>query len=186
MSDVPKVHFPGGVNGGDALEVESGGAVNVNSGGDINVESGGAINISTGGEITGERIERKIVVVSVPSATAGATAQILDRVMAPGLGVEIKRVALMPNGTCAGHATNNFSLILRNVGTGATESTDIATLALTTGNALSANVQKAFTVATANDDVTALQNLVYAIATAGTGIDFPPGKLVVEFVIDPS
>lgn len=170
-NDAPKVHFPDGVNGGDELDVES----------------GGAIVIQTGGSITGTRIERKILSVSVPSATAGVASAIIDQVMSSLLPTTIKSVKLIPAGNCAGHATSNFTLSLRNAGTGATTTQDIATLTLTTGNALTTNVPKEFTVsATGGQTVAAGESLVYAIALASLGIDTPKGKLVVEYVIQPT
>lgn len=145
--------------------------------------SGSELVVATGATFTNTAINRKMVASSVPSGTAGVATGIRDRVFAPSVACTVRAVTLIPSATCAGHATSNFTLALRNAGTGATGSTDIATLALTTGNALAANVPKAFTMST-SASIAALESIVYHHTLASDGIDYPPGELVVEFTVD--
>lgn len=200
----PKIeHEPGG----DALTVKSGGSITYNSGSTISntasetilgtvafgtgstqsFGTGSTFTMSTGSTFTNAFVTRKSLVVTVPSATAGATAQILDRVWAPQQAVTILAVSLLPAGACAGHATDYFTLALRNIGTGATDTINSASLALTTGNALTANIPKAFSVsATGGQTITANSALVYFISPNGSGIDFPPGELNIDYAVTQS
>jgi hypothetical protein len=155
-------------------------------GGDsIRFASGATLVVATGATFTNTAINRKYVSADYPSGTAGAAGAVTARLVAPAGAITVRAVTLQPSGTCAGHASNNFTLSVRNVGTGATGSTDIATLALTTGNALATNVPKAMTVSTTGGAaVAALESVVFAMTTGGTGIDFPSGVVTVEFTVD--
>ena len=155
-------------------------------GGDvIIVKPGGAIVTTGTGQICGA-VES--ISVSVSSATAGVSSAILDQIAALSVPITVRSVKLMPAGTCAGNATSNFTLSVRNIGSGATGSTDVATLSLTTSNALAANVPKAFTLATtaASLVVTATEAVAYYITLVSSGIDFPKGKITVDYVVNVS
>ena len=161
---------------GPKIEKEPGGDV-------IRIKSGGEVVVATGATFTNTAINRKYFGAAVPSGTAGVATGIRDQVFAPSAAVTVRAVTLIPSATCAGHATSNFTLALMNVGTGATGSTTIASLALTTGNALAANVPKAFTMAT-TASIAALEHAAYYHTLASSGIDYPPGELVIEFTVD--
>lgn len=157
----------------------------VPGGDEIIVKSGGTLTIATGGSLSNTAINRKFVSERYPSGTAGTAGAVTARIFVPAEAVTVRAITLQSSATCAGHATNNFTLSVRNVGTGATGSTDIATLALTTGNALATNVPKAMTVSTTGGAaVAALESIVFAQATGGTGIDYPAGTVTVEFTVD--
>lgn len=149
----------------------------------IEKEPGGDVmRVKQGGALYAPNIERKTITVSVASCTAGTASTIIDQVASPVLAATIKSVKLMTGSSISGHATSNFTMSLRNVGTGATGTTDVATLALTTGNAVTANVAKAFSVsATGAASIAAGENLVYYATLASSGLDVPKGKLMVEF-----
>ncbi len=169
---------------GPKIEGEPGGdKIDVKSGGEIAFASGSTFTFPTGATWTSVQIGRVTEGAACSSVTAGVASGVLERVMAPSAGVTIKSVVFIPAGTCAGHATSNFTLSLRNLGVGATGTTDIATLVLTTGNALALNVPKAFSVsATGAQTVAALESLAYYATLASLGIDVPKGRLLVEFI----
>ena len=169
MADTPLVRREGGVNGGDSLTLDP----------------GATLNMATGVTFANAAVNRKFVSEAVPSGTAGTVSGVTKRIIAPAEAVTIRAVTFQPGGACAGHATSNFTLSVRNLGVGATDAIDIATLALTTANALSTNVPKAFTVSTTGGAaVTALQSIVFYQTLASSGIDYPPGTITVEFSVD--
>jgi hypothetical protein len=176
MSDTPLVRRDGGVSGGDSLTVDVGGSVSF--------ASGSTLTVATGATVTNVSLNRRAVSESVPSGTAGVASAVTKRVFAMAVPVTIKAVTLIPSASCAGHATSNFTLSLRNLGTGATGTTDIATLALTTGNALVANVPKAMTLVTTAISVAALESIGFYQTLASSGIDYPPGTVTVEYSVD--
>lgn len=151
-------------------------------GGDqVIIKPGGSIVTTGTGAIHGAV---QSISLSVASATAAATTAVIDQIASFSQPVTVRRVALFPAGACAGHATSNFTLAVQNIGTGATGTTVVADLALTTGNALTTNVPKAFTLSTttASLDVAAGEALAYHITLASLGIDFPKGKLTIDYV----
>lgn len=160
---------------GPKIEQEPGGDA-------MTFKSGSTLTLATGSTLANVAIQRKYVTEVVPSGTAGVASAVTKRLFAPAGAVTVKAVTVQPVGTCAGHATSNFTLSVRNIGTGATGSTDIATLALTTGNALVTNVPKAFTVSTTGGAaVAALESVVFYQTLASSGIDYPALQVTVEF-----
>ena len=151
-------------------------------GGDqILVKPGGSVVTTGTGAIHGAV---QSISVSVSSGTAAATTAVIDQIASFSQPITVRRVALLPFATCAGHATSNFTLAVHNIGTGATGTTVVADLALTTGNAIATNVPKAFTLSTttASLDLAAGEALGYHITLASLGIDFPKGKLTIDYV----
>lgn len=150
-------------------------------GGDVlTVDTAGTLAVATGATVDNIAIRRRFVCEVVPSGTAGVASAVTKRLFSPAVACTVKAVTVQPVGTCAGHATSNFTLSVRNIGVGATGSTDIATLALTTGNALVTNVPKAFTMAT-TASVAALESVVFYQTLASSGIDYPALQVTVEF-----
>lgn len=151
-------------------------------GGDtITVKAGGKIETTGTGAIHGAVMTFS---VAVASATAGVATALSSRIASFHQPITVRRVSLLPSASCAGHATSNFTIAVRNIGTAAAGTTVVASRALTTGNALTLNIPAALTIATATADldVAAGEALCYHYTLASSGIDFPPGTLSVDYV----
>lgn len=166
----PKVRRPDGPNGGDSMAVES----------------GGHIEIKTGGKITGTRIERKAVQVNTTLVTATAASAIVAQIGGFEHAVGVKRISFMPNAASSGHATNNVKIAVHRKGSTGTAAVEVASLTLTTGNALVANVPKALTLATAQLAILANEGLVFHRTKNSGGITLPAGAVVVEYAVNPT
>ncbi len=168
-NDYPKVYLGEGVNGGDTLTVQS----------------GGAIAVADGGSVTGTRIQRRLVSIITPSATA-LTTVVPDRsILSTELPLTIKSIRLLSEAAIAGGATSNATLNVKKLSALATATTSVATLTFTTTNAVAAYVP-ATIVLTSSVTVAAGESLVHSYTMASSGINVPAGQLTVEYVTDPT
>lgn len=163
----PKVHFPDGVNGGDELDVES----------------GGTLVIKTGGSITGQRIERKMISIITPSATALSTVVPDRSIVNTTLPLTVQSVQLLAEAAIAGGATSNATLNVIKISALATATTTVATLTFTTTNAVAAYVPATITLTT-SVTVAAGESLIHRYTFASLGLNVPAGQLTVEYTID--
>ncbi len=122
----------------------------------------------------------------VRAARTTAASAVLARVASFAFGVTIKKVTLVPSANVAGHATNNSTVALRNVGTTATGTVAVATLTLTTGNACTANVGKDITLTATNATITAGQGLVIHRTKNSSGNAVPASTWVIEYAVAPT
>lgn len=164
---MPKVNFPGGVNGGDSMAIES----------------GGSIAIADGGSLTGNRIQRRLVSIVVPLATALSTVVPDRSILSTELPLTVKRVGLLLEANLAGHATSNTTLNVKKLSPLATATTSVASLTFTTTNAVTAYVPKEITLTT-SVTVAAGESLVQSWTFASSGQNVGVGQLTVEYQVD--
>jgi hypothetical protein len=154
-------------------------------GGDtITVKSGGSVVIDSGGSLTGTRIQRRLIQVVLPSATALSTVVPGTPVVNTDLPLTVKSVKLLTQANVAGHATSNTILTLNKLSALATATTAVATLTFTTSNAATAYIPVTLTLATTAVNVAAGESLVAKYTFASSGQDFPIAGITVEHQID--
>lgn len=170
MSDAfsPKVGRDGGVSGGDS----------------INIRSGGSFVVEDGGSLTGTRIERKLISVVLPSATALSTVVPGTPLVNTDLPLTVKSVKLLSQANIAGHASSNATITVNKLSALATATTAVAAITLTTSNAVTAYVPVTLTLTTSAVSVAAGESLVGKYTFASSGLDVPIAQLTVETVID--
>lgn len=96
----------------------------------------------------------------------------------------IDRVGYIPISAITGANTNSRTLTVTNRGAAGSGSTNVATLALTSGVNAPADAEKAVALSgtPANLNVTAGDVITFESTHVGTGIADPGGEVVIEFV----
>lgn len=152
----------------------------------IEFEPGGdSIVIKTGGSLTGTRIQRRVVAVVLPSATALSTVVPGTPVLNTDLPVTVQSVKLLSQAAIAGHATSNTILSLNKLSALATATTAVASVTFTTGIVPTAYVPVALTLTTSAVTVATGESLVAKYTFASSGLDVPNGVgLTVEYQTD--
>lgn len=162
-----KINRAPGPNGGDSMTFASGSTLAV-------------------GADVAPRLQRKSVTIPTALVTATAATAILAQGPSFEHAVTIKRVAFLPNAASAGHATNNVTIALHNKGLTGTAAVPVASLTLTTGNALVANKPRTITLLSTGASVAALCGLVAHRTKNSSGITMPAGMFTVEYAVTPT
>src|SRR5690242_10298837 len=113
---------------GPKVEMEAGGDV-------VRVKSGGSITVDDGGAVTGTRIQRRLIQVVLPSATALSTVVPGTPLVSTDLPLTVKNVKWMSQANLAGHATSNTTITVNKISALATATTAVASITFTTSNA---------------------------------------------------
>lgn len=151
----------------------------------IEKEAGGdVIRVKTGGALYGTRIERKLIQVVLPSATALSTVVPGTPLVSTDLPLTVKSVKWMSQADLAGHATSNTTITVNKISALATATTAVATITFTTSNAATAYVPVTLTLTTSAASVASGEGLVGKYSFASSGQDTPIAALTVETVID--
>ena len=161
---------------GPKVEFEPGGDV-------IRIKSGGSLVVDSGGSLTGTRIQRDMVSVEIPLATALSTV-VPDRVILnTELPITVKSIRAMYEAGIAGHATSNTVINVKLISALATATTAVASLTFTTSNAVTAYIPKTLTLTT-SVAVAAGESLVQSYTFASSGLNVGVGQLTLEYNTD--
>lgn len=164
---------------GPKVEKEPGGDV-------IRIKSGGSLVVDDGGSLTGTRIQRKLVSVVLPSATALTTVALAvgTPILNTDLPLTVKSVKLLSTATIAGATLSNATITLNKISSGATATTAVASVTFTTGIVPTAFAPIVLTLVTSAVSVASSESLVAKASFTSSGLDVPISQITVETVID--
>lgn len=153
----------------------------------LRVKSGGVVAVDAGGSITGTRIERKLISIVLPSATALSTlagSGLATPVANTDLPLTVKSVKILSTATIAGATLSNATLTVSKVSSGATATTAVASVTFTTGIVPTAFAPVPLTLVTTAVSVASSESLIAKWSFTSSGLDVPITQLTVETVID--
>lgn len=126
------------------------------------------------------------IAIPVAAVAAGASTANNEALAVFDQAVTISEVNFIPETAQSGQDTNTRTIKVRNMGTDASGTDDVASYDQTSGNDLAAYVPEEISVTSANASIAAGEALAYRSEQTGTGVATPAGTFVIAYSVDDS